>query len=225
MFKVLVVCDEHVKRGKEPEEGAKKKFAPLVEELSGGQVTVVRYSEVIPSEVEQQGFGAVILTGCGTNWSEYHPGSFAGLHQLIRRTDLPLLGICGGHQVIAQAYVCPVDRMRLLRPKEEDPWPEYRAGAFKEKGFVPVKVLKDSPLFADLPETLIVAEAHANEMKGVPAGYHLLAATEECPVQAIQSRTRLVFGTQFHPESHDDEHPHGKQVVANFLAIAQGKLG
>jgi len=222
VFRVLVVCDEHVKRGKEPEEGAKKKFGPLVEELAGGQVTVIRYSEVVPSEVEQQGFGAVILTGCGTEWSEYYPGSFAGLHQLIRQTDIPILGICGGHQVIGQAYVCPVGRMRLLRPKEEDPWPEYRAGAFKEKGFLPVKRIKDSPLFAELPETMIVSESHANEIKAVPPGYELMASTEECRIQVVQSRSRAIFGTQFHPESHDDEHPHGKQVVANFLAIAKG---
>ena len=48
----------------------------------------------------------------------------------------------------------------------------------------------------------------------------LLASTPECKVQAFKHPQRLVYGTQFHPEVNNDDHPHGRVIIGNFFRLA-----
>ena len=59
---------------------------------------------------------------------------------------------------------------------------------------------------------------HYWEVKKLPAEFVSLASSPLCPVQAIAHRTLPLFGTQFHPEKYDAQHPDGRQVIANFFA-------
>jgi GMP synthase (glutamine-hydrolysing) len=54
----------------------------------------------------------------------------------------------------------------------------------------------------------------------LPAELELLASSKECKVQMIKHRDRPLYGTQFHPEIYDDEHPHGKTLLQNFFRLA-----
>lgn len=134
-----------------------------------------------------------------------------------------MLGICGGCQLIGQAYGAKVAAMRKLRPGEQDPNPKYHPGWFKEWGWTPVEVLKKDPLFASLPEKPILREFHAFQIVEPPKEFDVLAFTSECRVQAIKHRDRFVYAVQFHPERYDQQHPHGRVVLENFFRLALGR--
>jgi len=55
----------------------------------------------------------------------------------------------------------------------------------------------------------------------MPKGFMNMASTTECRVQAIKHRQKPIYGTQFHPESYDDQHQDGKTVLNNFFRIAR----
>jgi GMP synthase (glutamine-hydrolysing) len=79
-------------------------------------------------------------------------------------------------------------------------------------------------LFADLPQEIIVREMHAFQMTEPPTGFDLLASTDECRVEAIKHRDRVLYGVQFHPEAYDADHLHGQTLLKNFFRIA-GTVG
>src|SRR5687768_13902295 len=70
-----------------------------------------------------------------------------------------------------------------------------------------------------LPAQLTVWHNHCDEVKELPNGFRATASNENCKIQAMQEKGRRVYGVQFHPELFDDEHPEGRQIVENFLAL------
>ena len=118
-------------------------------------------------------------------------------------------------------YGGKVEPMRRLRPREEDPWPDFYPGFFKEKGFVQVDIEKRDPIFGSLSTSIVVNVAHYAEIKELPEEFEVLASNRDCPIQVIKHRRKLVYGTQFHPENYNEEHPDGKTVLRNFFKIAQ----
>jgi GMP synthase (glutamine-hydrolysing) len=198
----------------------RKGLGKTIAGLSGWTPVCVHHVDVRADEVARAGYCAIVLSGCAAPWSERPAGAFDEVHRVIRETATPVLGICGGHQVIAFAYGCPVERMRALRPGEPDADSSYLPGFLKETGYAPVRRIAESPLLEGLPEEFLVREWHGDEVRELPPGFRLLASTTMCRVQAMQSLTRPIFGTQFHPEVFDDSHPHGRRVLENFIRIA-----
>lgn len=93
-------------------------------------------------------------------------------------------------------------------------------GLYREWGFLKVRIVQRDPLFARLPDELVVPQRHYAECKQLPDDLELLASSDECRVQVIKHKTRPGYGTQFHPEMWDDAHPHGRILLENFLHIA-----
>ncbi len=85
---------------------------------------------------------------------------------------------------------------------------------------MPVRVVREDPLFEGLNREPVFFEAHYWELKEVPAGFENLASTDECRIQAIKLQDKPVYGTQFHPELYDNEHSDGRTLIANFLRVA-----
>jgi GMP synthase (glutamine-hydrolysing) len=192
--------------------------------LSGLDCLVLHQSELRAAELDRPLVKAILFGGRSKTLSrakdeEYFP--------LIRSTRIPLLGLCGGCQLIGSAFGAKTVALRKLRAGETDPNPKYHPGQYKEWGFLPVNVGRPDPLFASLPREIVVREMHAYQMAEPPADFELLASTAECRVQAVRHRTRIVYGTQFHPEAYDAEHTHGQTVLENFfrLALSNGTAG
>ena len=121
---------------------------------------------------------------------------------LVRKLDIPLLGICFGHQLIGVAYGTKVtDLGQTVR-------------AFKE-----VKLLSEDPVFEGLPETIRVSESHRQALANVPKGFRHLAESSTSRVEAIAHETRPIYGLQFHPERSDDKNPHGQLILQNFMRV------
>ena len=199
------------------------------EQLSKEPCLVMRHAQLSLDRVEELQPKALLLSGFGKAFQEFDRSSFYPLSDVLHQTDLPTLALCGSHQLIAALFsedIREVDRledqpMRRLRPGEPDVSPTgYHPGYFKENGFYPVTVVRDDPLFEGLNDPFIVRESHYCEVKSLPPEFELLASTEACRIQAMKHRGRILYGTQFHPESYIEEYADGKTILRNFFRIA-----
>ena len=186
-------------------------------DVAGLPCLVAHYTQVLRRDFDNPSLRAIMISG-----RAHHilPVMDRELFRLIRGTGVPTIGFCGGHQLIAQAYGARVAAMRRLKPGEEDPAPHRGPGFFKEWGFRPVRIVRSDSLLGGLGDSLLVREMHFAEVKELPAELELLASTDECRVQAMKHRGRLLYGTQFHPEGYDDEHPDGRSLLRNFFRLA-----
>jgi anthranilate synthase component 2 len=117
--------------------------------------------------------------------------------------DLPILGVCLGHQSIGQAFGGKVVRARELMHGKTSPIHHTGKGVFAG--------LKN-PFTATRYHSLCIEKDTAPEVLEVTAW------TDDGEIMGVQHRTRPIHGVQFHPESIATECGH--ELLANFLAIA-----
>jgi GMP synthase (glutamine-hydrolysing) len=154
----------------------------------------------------------IILSGQSNPWNQYSAESLAGVFEVIKKAEQPILGVCGGHQQMALAFGAPVDLMARLEPGEG------YAGAKRERGYFPVET-GGNGIFKDLPREITVWHSHFDEVKQLPKDFRATAWNDNSPIQAMQHTRRPLFGVQFHPELFDEEHPDGRRVIESFLSI------
>jgi GMP synthase-like glutamine amidotransferase len=148
---------------------------------------------------------AVVLSGSSAPWSAHDPAALDRLGDAVRAAGRPVLGICGGMQLLARfagGEVAP-------------------AGA-AEHGFLPIAVHDDGDLLRGLASEAVVFQDHTDEVTVVPDGFRVLASSDACAVQALAAPERRWWGTQFHPEEWTTEHPDAKRVLAAFFELAHG---
>ena len=117
--------------------------------------------------------------------------------------DLPILGVCLGHQAIGQAYGGEVVRAKaIMHGKTSD---IHHDG----KG-----------LFKGLPNPFTATRYHslAVSRDTLPDDLEVTAWTDDGEIMGFQHKSRPVYGVQFHPESIATEGGH--QLLANFLDLA-----
>ena len=205
------------------------KLKRRLEALSGEPCLVIHLSQASPALMADLRPRALLLSGCGTWFRDFDVREFWGLEDVVRGcTDLPTLAFCGSHQLLGFIFNHGLrtlsrvedEPMRALRPDEADLSPGAHAGLFTEYGFHPVNKVADDPLFAELPDPMVVRESHQCEVKTLPPEFVLLATNENCRIQAMRHRTRLLYGTQFHPEAFAEPYLHGQTVLRNFFRLA-----
>ena len=175
-----------------------------LEQAAGDACTVRRYEDLTPAWLTESEIRALVIGGNVTDWAAYDEAHLRRMYGIIQSADLPILGICGGLQLIAMAHEAPLGPVRRLGEGERDPDASFAPGYYKEWGFVPLRVLRPDPLFDGLGERPVFLAAHYWELKTVPPGFELLASSHACRIQAIRRVGTLVYGTQFHPEAYID---------------------
>ncbi|MGY0236486.1 aminodeoxychorismate synthase component I [Longispora urticae] len=121
---------------------------------------------------------------------------------LVEHCDIPLLGVCLGHQAIAHLAGGCVDRA-----------PEPRHGRVSE-------VLHDGTgLFADLPNPFEAVRYHSLAVTDLPATLAATAHTHDGVLMGLRHRVRPQWGVQFHPESICTEHGH--RLLRNFARLTR----
>lgn len=120
-------------------------------------------------------------------------------------SEIPILGVCLGHQAIGEAYGGKVIRADRVMHGKTSRITHNGAG-----------------LFDGLPNPLEVMRYHSLivERKSLPAVLEILATTGDAPdeIQAVRHASHPVWGVQFHPESVLTQQ--GKRLLQNFLAMA-----
>ena len=207
------------------------RVAYRLEDISGEPCMVVRYTRVSPELLREVKARAVLVSGCETDFEHYAEADLAGLRAVYRAAEWPTLGLCGGMQLMAQTLGAPIDAMPALAPGEADPYGgAYVPGVRQERGFMPVRVEAGHPWFDGLGDRPELFEAHYWEVKAPPPGFRVLAESDLCGIQALAHAELPLFGTQFHPEAYDDDHPAGRRLLENFFRLAgiipgQGEAG
>lgn len=115
--------------------------------------------------------------------------------------DIPILGVCLGHQAICTAFGATVTYAKeLIHGKQSD-----------------VKFDTDCLLFKDCPQVAPVARYHslAADADTIPEELKITALTTDGEVMAVQHKAYPIYGVQFHPESIMT--PYGKQMLYNFI--------
>ena len=194
----------------------------LFEEMTGVPCLVRWFEDSSLSELSLLPLRAVIIGGFAADIQDIGTEPFSPLAAFVYSTNIPVLGICGGHQLIGcmfggDPWMCIP--MRRLEPGEPD-ISDYRPGWFKESGYYPVRKTVDDPLFENLPDEMTLHEVHSCEVKTVPPEFDVIATSDTCRVQAMKHKEKPVYGTQFHPEVFNEHYPHGRVVLENFFRLA-----
>ena len=148
----------------------------------GAECVVRRNDDVTPAEVARLGVDGVLLSpGPGT------PEEAGASVDLVRQVDdVPLLGVCLGHQAIAVAHGAVVDRApELLHGRTSD-------------------VVHDgSGVLAGLPSPFVATRYHSLAVREetLPDELEVTGRTAGGVVMSLAHRERPVEGVQFHPES------------------------
>ncbi|MHB2015907.1 MAG: glutamine-hydrolyzing GMP synthase [Candidatus Xenobia bacterium] len=143
----------------------------------------------------------VILSGGPA--SVYEAGA-PPLPEWVLKSGLPVLGICYGMQLLAQALGGQVS-----------------PGTRREYGPAPCRVLHGDALLSDVPATTHCWMSHGDHVSQVPPGFAVLASSDNTEIAAMGDTDRKIFGLQFHPEV---EHtPQGTQILKNFLHVCEAR--
>jgi len=187
---------------------------------------------------------AIVLSGTLRDFDYYDAKILNDFSEFVRATPVPVLAICGGHQLVGLSFgarVVTLDKLEQHEQRENRPVEyQYR--------FVRITELKD-PIFQSLTEgdagvwqdpskearILRVWQNHGLQLDRVPEGFELLATSYLCRNQMMVRHEggQLIYAVQFHLEkSFEDwnksrtrwEHPNesrdGRILFENFLRLA-----
>lgn len=118
------------------------------------------------------------------------------------KTDLPLFGVCLGHQAIGQAFGGKVVRAPKLMHGKTSGITHEGAGIFK-----------------DIPSPVTVTRYHSLtiEPSSMPACLEVTAQTDDGIIMGVSHKTKPIHGVQFHPESIATDHGH--KMLQNFTDL------
>jgi GMP synthase (glutamine-hydrolysing) len=162
------------------------------------------YSEIVsyditPDEVKNLNKkltvkGMILSGGPSSVYQENAPRLDPGILEM----GLPILGLCYGHQIVAQLSNGKVD-----------------SACCKEYGTAQVKVDKAVGVLKGLGSEEKVWMSHGDTVSGMPSEFEVLAHTDNCPVAAFRHKKKPIYGLQWHPEVVHTEK--GALMLRNFI--------
>ncbi len=145
-------------------------------EIVGADITL----EEIKALKEKLNVKGLVLSGGPS--SVYEPNA-PRIDPQILKANLPVLGLCYGHQLVAQ----------LSKGKVEP-------ACCKEYGTTEVKIEKPIGVLKGLATVEKVWMSHSDTVFTMPPEFEILAHTENCPVAAFRHKEKPIYGLQWHPE-------------------------
>ena len=187
---------------------------------------------------------AIVMSGTYSDFDYYSPTHLKGFREFIHSTTIPVLAICGSHQLVGMSFGA---RLKTLDDLELD---AKRSDRVVEYQYRFVKIVdRTDPIFAGIDDSvagnwqdytrdddiLRVWQNHGVQVEGLPDGFKLLATSYRCKNQMMvkHSGGQMIYCVQFHLEkSFEDwsknptrwEHPNesrdGRILFENFLQLA-----
>jgi GMP synthase-like glutamine amidotransferase len=207
------------------------------------ELKVFHLSEVTTESIEEYAPDAVVLSGTLRDFDLYAPDMLDRFRRFVVDTTIPVLGICGGHQLVGLSFGVEVVTLDWKEPSER------RDNRINEYQYRFVKVVREDPIFAGIDDRngdssphvrgrqriLRVWQNHGLMIDRLPEGFVTLATGYLCPIQMMVRRTpeQLIYTVQFHIEKsfedwgkprsfwdHSVESRDGRLIFENFLAEA-----
>jgi para-aminobenzoate synthetase len=171
-----------------------------------GELPTVCHNDEIPFEALRSGAFRAIVISPGPGRPQER-GDFGDCRRAILEFDLPVLGVCLGHQGIATAFGGAIEPAAVPVHGE--------ASEISHEG---------APMFAGVPRRFEAVRYHSWIVaEPLPDCLEVTARTADGAVMALAHRSRPIWAVQFHPESIGT--PVGADIVRNFVAMAGGRPG
>ena len=157
------------------------------------------YAELVPYDISYNELqkhnpkGIIFSGGPSSVYNEDAPFPDNKIFEM----NLPLLGICYGHQLIVNKFGGKVKR------------------ANKEYGSSLLTIDNDENLLGGIGESVRAWMSHGDEAEQIPLGFKVIGHTKNAKAAAIASEEKPVFGIQFHPEVVHTEQ--GTEILKNFV--------
>ena len=206
--------------------------------------TRIAHLTALRKAVEEFRPDAIVLSGTLRDFDYYNPTILEGFREFIRKTKIPTLGICGGHQLIGLSFGAHVV---TLSNQEQHEQRENRQIEYQYR-FIRITAPED-PIFRGINEPrsgpwqdytkegriLRVWQNHGLQLDRVPEGFERLATSYLCRNQMMVKRGegQLIYTVQFHLEKsfedwhrsrtrweHQNESRDGRILFENFLRLA-----
>lgn len=202
--------------------GCKHVFSVMTNLSGNHRGEIVHFSEVTPELIAEIQPEFVVLGPQGTPWCRYTGSKGVALQNFLwllpvmaEEMNIPILGICGGHQALALAFG---GKVGPIRAGEFDCLP-YKSD--RQSGIVQITLMASDPLFQGAAGQVTLKESHYDEVKVMPPGFILLASEKRSPNQIIRHQKLPVYGIQGHPESFLGSKPDGGILLRNFIDIVR----
>lgn len=234
----------HLKRERQIAALAMQNIVSNVERLVKQPVTRIVHVSAVAEAVADFRPDAIVLSGTLRDFDYYHPEILTNFAAFIRATRTPVLGICGGHQLVGLSFGA---RVITLGRREQHEQRENRPHEYQYR-FVRIVDAAD-PIFEgiDNPQSgvwqdytkeariLRVWQNHGLQLDRVPDGFKLLATSYLCKNQMMVKHDdqQLIYSVQFHLEKsfedwhksrtrweHQNESRDGRILFENFLRLA-----
>lgn len=160
--------------------------------------TIVEHNEQIDFQRLPDVRGLMISGGKG---NPYEPLNLTANYVALMNLDVPTIGVCLGHEIIATAFQSKIRRMHDYQSKKERVFIE---------GF-------DDPIFEGLhSREILIQKKHRFHVPNPSQAFEILAHSHVCPNEVMRHKERPIYGFQGHPEVSGVE---GERIMANFLKI------
>jgi anthranilate synthase component 2 len=170
----------------------------------GAPAKVVRNDQITAAEALAMKPQAIVISPGPCN-----PDSAGICLELVRTApaEMPILGVCLGHQTIGQAYGGEVVQCHEIL--------HGKLSSITHTG---------TGLFKGLPQGFSVTRYHSLTVRPetLPDCLEVTARTQSGVIMGLAHKTRPVYGVQFHPESIASEHGHA--LLKNFLALTAAEV-
>jgi GMP synthase-like glutamine amidotransferase len=207
------------------------------------EIRTIHLSELSEETIAEFDPDAIVLSGTLRDFDLYAPEMVDRASGFLTSTPIPVLGICGGHQLLGQAFGVDIVTLDRKSPAER------RDNRINEYQYRFVKIVADDPIFHRIDDrsddssphvrgrqqVLRVWQNHGLMLERLPDGFELLAVGYLCPIQMMvkRSETQLIYAVQFHIEKsfedwgrpktfwdHRIESRDGRIIFDNFLVEA-----
>jgi len=204
------------------------------------EILTVHLSRLNEATVREFDPDAIVLSGTLRDFDLYAPELIEGFNQFIRQTRVPVMAICGGHQLVGQAFGAIITTLDGKLPDAK------RSGRLIEYQYRFVKITDPvDPIFTGIDDRpsarwqkytkrkhlLRIWQNHGLELDRLPEGFQKLARGYLSEVQMMVRRNsdQLIYGVQFHIEKsfqdwqtdkywdHRNESRDGRLLFDNFL--------
>jgi len=155
------------------------------------------HNQPITLSVKSQVSGIILSGGRG---NPYEPLNLTTNFVAIMNFDVPIIGFCLGHEIIAAAYRGRIKKLDKYHQKKES-----------------IRLIQDDPIFAGLnTQEVSLVKRHSYHVSELPEDFIALGESDTTPNEIIRHKEKPIYGFQAHPEVSGS---HGMVMVKNFLGI------